>query len=1449
MLARIIHFAIHHKLVIGLLTIALIIWGLFSLSRLPIDAVPDITNNQVQVITTSPALAAPEVERLITFPIETAMATLPGLSEIRSISRFGLSVITLVFPDAADSHQARQQIAERLGAIRTVIPPELGIPELAPMSTGLGEIYQYILHPREGFESEFSPTELRSLQDWLVRRQLLGLPGVADVSSFGGFVKQYEVAVAPDKLRSLNISLEEVFKALESNNQNTGGAYIDKRPNTWFIRSEGLINSLEDLKKIPVKTVSGKAPILIRDVGEVGYGHAVRYGALTYNDQGEAVGGIVMMLKGANSSQVIDRVKERMEQIRKTLPPGVEIEAFLDRSTLVNQTIRTVSTNLIEGALIVIFVLVLLLGNWRAGLIVASVIPLSMLFAISMMHLFGVSGNLMSLGAIDFGLIVDGSVIIVEATLHHLHLAGRGRSFSREEINHEVFEASSKIRKSAAFGEIIILIVYLPLLTLSGIEGKMFKPMAQTVSFAILGAFILSLTYVPMMSALLLRQTRQSASGLSDRLMAYLQSICTRALQTSLRHSGKILAVVVLFVGLCLFLFARLGGEFIPQLDEGDFAVETRVLAGSSLAETVQASRDAAATLLRHFPDETKEVIGKIGSAEIPTDPMPIEASDLMVILHPKGQWTQARSREELAGKMQEKLQEEVPGVAFGFQQPIQMRFNELMTGIRQDVGIKIYGEDLTILTDQARKISQIAATVPGAADIYTETILGLPQIVVQYNRDLLAQHAVSIETANRILQTAFAGGVAGYVYEGEKRFELVLRLAPDFRQDIASVQNLQVPNAHGEPVPLQQIADIALKPGINQIQRDDAKRRAVVAFNVRGRDVERTVHELREKIESGITLPTGYYITYGGQFQNLEEARERLAWAVPIALGLILALLYFTFHSLRQSLLIFTAVPLAATGGILALVLRDMPFSISAGVGFIALSGVAVLNGIVLLAEFNSLRQQGITDLRTVVIRGTQTRLRPVLMTALVASLGFLPMALSQSAGAEVQRPLATVVIGGILTATLLTLLILPILYIRMETYRLKRKPLLPFLLVLVGYLTVSGANAQPVPLALEEAIHYAKTHNLNLSVLQQQTNRAALLQQTSREISPLTVSLGAGQYDSYRVDHQLVIGQAFPNPAVFKQQAGLLEARTQVQEALQTVGANQLIRMVKQSFYDWYYLEALQELQKEQIGHLEAFAQAAETRLKAGDAPALGVITARSRLSELQSLAAGTRNDQKNLSLELQGLLQYDTPVIPARGEPARREIQRDTTTPAFTPLLVYRDRLLTEQKAATALRKSERLPGFSLTYGNHTLIGSEQRNGRIMGAYNRFHTVEAGLSIPVFSRAYRSRIAAGKLSEKIAETELKAEQVQLYSEWAQARNRLQTSRENLANYEATTLAMGGTLLEQADKAYRLGEIGYVEYMQAVEQQFQIKSNYLRLLNLYNQAVITLEFLAGGR
>ncbi|WP_040007213.1 CusA/CzcA family heavy metal efflux RND transporter [Fibrisoma limi] len=1482
MLDRIIRFSIQNKLIIGLFTLALIVWGGYSLTRLPIDALPDITNNQVQVITQSPALSAPDVERLISFPIEQTMATLPDLVEVRSISRFGLSVVTIVFTDAVDVLVARQQVFERLQQARSQIPANAGDPELAPVTTGLGEIYQYVIRAKPGYEKRYPAMELRSIQDWIVRRQLLGTKGVADVSSFGGLLKQYEVAVDPQRLRATGVTMNELFTALERNNQNAGGAYIDRRPNAYFIRSEGLIRTVADIGKIVVRRTDEGVPVLVRDVAQVQLGSAIRYGAMTRNDEGEVVGAIVMMLKGANSSEVIGNVKARIEQIKKSLPEGIEIHAFLDRTKLVNRAIGTVERNLIEGALIVVFVLVLMLGNWRAGLVVASVIPLSMLFAVILMNLFGVSGNLMSLGAIDFGLIVDGAVIIVEATLHHIALKNYRHNLTQAEMDEEVYESASRIRSSAAFGEIIILIVYLPILALVGIEGKMFRPMAQTVAFAIAGAFILSLTYVPMVSALLLskKPVREATRTVSDRIMAFFHRLYDPAIRWTLGHKRIVVGLSVALFAVALFIFSRLGGEFIPQLDEGDFAVETRVMTGSSLAQTVDASQQAGALLRKEYP-EVVEVVSKIGASEIPTDPMPIEAADMMVILKDRKEWTSASSREELAQKMQSTL-ERIPGVSFGFLQPIQMRFSELMTGVKQDVAVKLYGEDLGILADYAVRIGRVVSTVPGAKDLYVEPVSGLPQIVVKFDRDALARFGLSIEEANRYLQAAFAGASAGLVYEGERRYDLVVRLQQQSRQRLEDVQNLLVTTVDGQAVPLGQIADVSFQNSVNQIQRENAQRRITVAFNVRERDVESVVRELQQKLDRQVKLPPGYYLTYGGQFQNLEEARERLSIAVPVALGLIFLLLFFTFGSVRQSLLIFSAIPLSAIGGVIALWLRGMPFSISAGVGFIALFGVAVLNGIVLIGEFNHLKSErgpteGQTDLRDIILQGTATRLRPVMLTALVASLGFLPMALAQTAGAEVQRPLATVVIGGLVSATLLTLLVLPCLYWWEQTaggtgpLGAKRSGITPqpvgkltsWLLIAglgVGVGSIAQAQTSPTaltatPLTLDAALNQALANNgsgrvSSLNIAIQQTGR-----RTAREIGRTDVSLVSGQYNSLRWDNNVTISQSIPNGKLIRGLERLADAGIRSSELQARLTQIELRARVKGTYLELTYLTERLKLLARQDSLLVAFRRATDVRQRTGEGTGLEVATADNLIGEVRNQLALTEAERQIALTGLQTLLNT-TSGLTLPDEPLTRRplpILADSAL-AQNPTLALLRQQVSIAEGQIAVEQARLRPDYSVGYFNQSLIGTQNVDGpggvpqeRYFGGGRRFQGVQVSVSIPLFQKAQRARIESARLGQQLAEASLGFNQRNLQGDLAAAIQEVRKQQASLSYYEQTGLPVARRLAEGAEKAFRAGEAGYLEYAQALTRAYQTQTGYVDTINQYNQAVVQLEQLVG--
>lgn len=1449
MLDSIIKFSIKNKLVIGIMTLLLILWGSWSVTKLPIDAVPDITNNQVQIITVCPTLAGQEVEQLVTFPIEQSIANLPDLEETRSISRFGLSVITVVFDDDVDIYFARQLVNEKLKEAEQNIPQGIGTPELAPVSTGLGEVYQYILHPKKGSESKYNAKDLRTMQDWIVARQLNGTKGIAEVNSFGGELKQYEVAVNPNRLKAMGVSITDIFNALEKNNQNTGGAYIDKKPNAYFIRGIGLVTSLEDVKNIAVKNTNGSIPIFIKDVANVQFGKAVRYGAMTYNGEVDAVGGVVMMLKGANSNEVVQRIKEKIPVIQKSLPDDVVIEPYLDRTDLVGRAISTVEKNLIEGALIVIFVLVLFLGNLRAGLIVASAIPLSMLFALGLMNVFGVSANLMSLGAIDFGLIVDGAVIIVEATLHHLGLRKSVARLTQQEMDNEVFVSASKIRSSAAFGEIIILIVYIPILTLVGVEGKMFTPMAKTVGFAIFGALILSLTYIPMMCSLFLSKNISHKQTISDKMMNFLQSKYQPLLQKAIKFKYQIVGATVLLFTVSLFVFKNLGGEFIPQLQEGDFAFHCILPQGSSLSQSIETSMQAS-RIIKQF-DEVKMVVGKTGAAEVPTDPMPPEATDLIIVLKPQKEWKEYKSYDELADEISEKL-EVIPGVFFEKNQPIQMRFNELMTGIRQDVAVKIFGENLDSLAIYADKVSKVIQSVEGVTAPQVERVSGLPQINVEYDRTRLANYGINVEDVNNVVSTAFAGKTAGQVFENERRFDLVVRLDSTYRTDIDDVSNLMIPTNTGNQIPLSQVATISYKLGASQISRESSKRRIVIGFNVSGRDVQSVVEEIQEKLNAQIKLPTGYYFTYGGQFENLQKASKRLMIAVPVSLFLIFALLYFTFRSIKQASLIFTAIPMSAIGGVFALLLRGMPFSISAGIGFIALFGVAVLNGIVLIGTFNQLEKDGITDILQRVLQGTKERLRPVLMTATVASLGFLPMALSTGAGAEVQKPLATVVIGGLITATFLTLFVLPLLYIIFNSKinirkKGKMKSVTTVIVLLLSVLSFN-ANAQNKKIiGVDEAINIALQNNGNIKAKDFEIKSAQSLKRTSGELPKLDFNAQLGQYNSIKFDQSFQVAQTIPFPTLFGAKKQLINAEVKGKELQSEITVLELKNQVRTYFYQIQYLQNNQK----QLLYLDSlyndFIKVAELRYKTGDTKKVEISTAQAKQGEINLLLKQNGVYLNNAYQNLQALMNTKEPFEVANDtdfKPLQVSTLLDSTAIANHPTIkaLYQDIIIAEQ--TKKVEKAQGLPDFTIGYTNQSLIGFQTINGQeqYFNSGNRFSYVSVGVSIPLTFGATKARIKSLDYQKQAIEANTKQQQILLETQFQNAIQQYQQDLQEFNYYQQQALPNANDIVSSAQLGYRTGDISYVEYLYALQTATDIQLNYLKSIQQVNQSVINI-------
>ena len=1439
MLSKIIAFSIKNKLTIGILSLLWLVFGVYQLTKLPIDAVPDITNNQVQVITSAPALGAEDVERLITFPLEQLMSNIPHLIENRSMSRFGLSIITLVFDDEVDVYWARQQIGERINQLELRAGMER--PEMGPITTGLGEIYQYVLQPKKGYEGKYSLEELRSIQDWQVRRQLLGTKGVADVSTFGGKLKQYEVAVDPFQLRAQNVTLDEVYLALENNNANTGGAYIERGQTVLYVRSKGLVESLEDIQNIVVKQSEKNLPILIRDIGEVKIGSAIRYGALTSDDLGEVTGGIVMMLKNENSSEVIENVKVRIDEIQETLPEGIEIRPFLDRTKMVNNAIDTVKTNLLEGALIVVLVLVIFLGNLRAGLIVASVIPLSLLFAISMMNLFGVSGNLMSLGALDFGLIVDGAVIIVEAVLHilvskkYIH----GTILSRDEMDTEVNAAASKMMNAAVFGQIIILIVYLPILSLQGIEGKMFKPMAQTVAFAILGAFILSLTYVPMISSWVLSKKINLKPTWSDRMMNKVEVAFGKAFDWVFRLKYILLAIVGVLLVICLGIFSRMGGEFIPQLEEGDFAVETRLLVGTNLNTTIE-TFNGISTILRKEFEEVEQVVSRIGAAEIPTDPMPIEGGDVIIVLKPKKEWKNARSFPELADKMSDKIKAQYPGVVMSFQFPVQMRFNELMTGSKQDVVVKIFGEDLQLLTNYAEEVGRIVETVDGTTDVYVEQMTGMPQVIVNYNREAMARHGVTVEQVNRVVNASFAGGIAGVVYEGERRFDLVVRLKDELRSSYKTLDNLFVTSASGIQIPLRNVANVEEVLGPNQIQREHAKRRIMVGFNVRGRDVESVVNELQEKVKMQVELAPSYQMKYGGSFQNLQEAKERLVIAVPVALLLIFILLYVAFRNFKDVILIFTAIPLSSIGGILALTGRDMPFSISAGVGFIALFGVAVLNGIVLITEFNRLREQHLDwDLFVVVREGVKTRLRPVLMTACVASLGFIPMALSNGAGAEVQRPLATVVIGGLISATMLTLFMLPAFYYVIH----KGKRMKTEILTSILFLVFAFPSLAQTPISIEKAIELAKENNRLLKQGDLAIQSGKYLKGAAFELPKTDLGVGFGNYNSDQKDISFSVGQTIEFPTVYINRSKSYQAQIEVIRAQQQLNVRELIAQIRQVYYEYQVLDQRVRLLLYSDSLLTKATKQLEVRNRVGDVTLMEYKLAQTQQEQVQMQLRLIDQDRQILVDAFNWLIQGEETFVPAtnnhkmdaQGWLKMIDIQRN---PEY--LVVAKE--LDAAKWNLKAQKSSLLPDISFGYLNQSLSGYYSINGadQFLGRNYRFHSYQVGVSVPLFFPGMSKRLRYEQFKIDQLNVQLELKEFQYSYEMRVASSLVQKQMANLAFYEETALPNSEYIFREANNKYQAGEIDFSAWLIYVQQVIGLQTDYLNALSNYNQAII---------
>ena len=1446
MIDRIITFSVRNKLIIGLLLLAFIGWGAWSVTQLPIDALPDVTNNQVLVNTIAPNLATQEVEQFITFPLEQAFKNLPDVVQLRSVSRSGLSVITVVFKDEVPLYLTRQLVAERITEVQAQIPPGYGTPEIAPPTTGTGEIFQYTLAVDSAHKDKYDLLELRTLQDWVVRKHLLGVPGVIDVSSFGGLLKQYEVSVDARRLAGAGFSLMDVFNALENNNANTGGSYIEKGPNIYFIRGEGVISSLKDVENIVI-SARGGSPVRVRDVAEVRFGHAVRYGAMTRNGEGEAVGGVVLMLKGANAMATVTAVKERVKEIQHSLPKGVHIDAFVDRSKLVDQTIGTVEHNLLMGALIVIAVLVLLLGNWRAGLIVASVIPLALLFAIGCMVLAGQSANLMSMGALDFGLIVDGAVIVVEGMMFALHQRYAGQRITAENMNDETIRGAGGIMKSAVFGQVIILIVYVPIFALIGVEGKMFRPMAFTVSFAIIGALILSLTYVPWAVSIFMGKKIPKGESWSERMIHRLQNWYAPKLRGLLHHRRIAIGGALVLMVAAFFVFGRLGGEFIPELDEGDFATNVTIRQGSNLSQSIEVSDQLARILLKDFP-EVKEVVGKIGSSEIPTDPMPIESQDLIIVMKDRKDWKTTKDREQMAELMNEKLSV-IPGMNLSFEQPIQMRFNELIAGVKSDIALKIYGDDLDELFKSANAAAALIATVPGATDIKVEQVTGMPQLVVMYDRARIAQYGLNIADLNRVLNTALAGGTAGVVYEDERRFNLVVRMADMRDADPDKLKNLLVPLPNGSQMPMGQLAEIGFQSAAAQVSREDGARRIVVETNVRGRDIQGVAEDIQALIKQKLPLPTGYFVAYGGTFKNLQEASARLMISVPLALALIFVLLFFAFKSFAEALIIFSAVPMAAVGGVFALWMRGLDFSISAGVGFIALFGVAVLNGIVLISYFNQLHREGISDVTDRVVSGTLARLRPVLATAAVASLGFLPMAISTSPGSEVQRPLATVVIGGLITSTLLTLAVLPVLYHLVFSRRRKEEggdggkggnggkggrgigTASVIALLFLG----NSVQAQAPVLSLDSAVARALRTHPAITAAELEVRQQEALRKTAFQLEPLGAQLQGGQINSSVHDISIQATTGIPFPTAIAHRARYLKESVLLAETGRT-GTRALVKESAASAYLQWAMGMenlrLMQLMDSSYSTLAAFAA---HKFEAGESGRLEKVSAQSTADEAH---VQLKKAQADIAIYATELEQWTGPLGGAAPDTSALSALSRAPDPGggTDPLLAQEQQRASLAEEAWKMERSQWAPTLQGGGFYQTIDGASPFTGYLIGT-----------SIPLPGSGQGARTKAARIRSKIAMQRLEELRRSRATELARTQARSAQLRESLAYYESSGATLATTLRNDAQRAYLNGDAGYLEFIQGIDQARRIDAEHLRIRYELGLTMIHLNALIG--
>jgi heavy metal efflux system protein len=1443
MMEKIIDFSIRNKLIIILITLTIAAFGIFAILNIPVGSVPDITNNQVQVITTSGNLSTQEIEQFITAPVEMEMANLPGVKEIRSISKFGISLVTIVFNDNLGTYLPRQLISEKLKSASANIPTAYGAPEMGPITTGLGEIYQYVIDVKPGYENKYSAMDLRTIQDWTVKRRLSGINGVVEINSWGGYLKQYEIAVEPFRLKSLGITLMDVFNALEANNNISGGAYIEKTNQSYFIRGDGQVRSLNEIGNIIVANNSG-TPVLVKDIARVHYGFANRFGAITANGKGETVLGQVMMLKNANSKKVINEVKSRVAEIQNNLPEGIFINPILERSELISETSFTIIENLILGAIIVMITVFLLLGSIQSALVISSMIPLALLFTISMMYIFGIDANLMSLGALDFGIIIDGAVIIVEYIVLRIMVlkddisakTGDERMLLMEKIS---FEGSAKMMKSAIFGQIIILIVFIPILSLSGVEGKMFRPMALAFSFAIIGAMFMGLTWLPVASSLFLKPQKTGKWNISDWIMRIAYNSYFPVIKWSCGHKRIVLGVAIISLVFTGFLFTKIGGEFVPTLDEGDFVIQPVLKTGTSLSKTIEMTTKMENILIKGFPDEVEQIVSRIGAAEVPTDPMSMEEIDMIIKLKPKDKWKAAKDKEDLADKFKKALSI-IPGVEYEFTQPIEMRFNELITGVRSDIAIKIFGEDLDYINQKAIEIKNLISNVPGASDIILEKTSGLPQIKISYNREKIAYHALDINTLNTYLSAAFGGKTSGVVFEGEKRFDMVMRFDRQNRIDIEDIRQLQVPVSKGIQLPLSELAEIEYTEGPAKISRENTHRRVVVSVNVRNRDLQSVVMDIQSIIDKNIKLAPGNYISYGGQFENLKNATNRLLLAVPIALLLIFIFLHFAFKSLKDAIMIYIAIPLATVGGVLLLWIRGMPFSVSAGVGFIALFGIAVLNGIVLIEHLKELQLQGLS-MREIIMKGTRERLRPVMLTAGAAAMGFLPMAISTGAGAEVQRPLATVVIGGLVTSTMLTMIALPLLYeifnsvigVRFFPLRFIRSKSAIVLLLLLIPVTVS--KAQSNDLSLDNVVEIALQNNKEIAAYRLKIEQSRLLEKTAYSFDKTTFAYGTDENNIASNGYPLKVwgvSQNFKFPTYYMADSKTKKIETSITATEVNIKKNELIREVSIAYFEYQSLRNKEKKYNTLDSLYNLLLLGSEIRYTKGDVSNLDLMNMKVKKNQVEFVLKSIKSDIDKVYFKLKTLMNYQNDFDINLTIEVLPEISILIDSIPDYQLFILNN---TFSEALIQIEKRSLLPDFSVNY----FLGTNWYSDALY--YQGF---EVGLAVPILFGSQKAKINAAKIAYNSQILLAENERNTLNSRLNELIKDRLKYKQLIDYYNESAKLLSDEILRTSIKSYEKGEIGFFQFINSYETAVNIQIGFIENIFLYNSKSLELQY-----